>query len=91
MSIGHHIMRGSPRFRRPPNLFIFGISFLGLHWAFSQCHVASHDWATWQPTIGPHQPTVYSSSTSTYILPPQKHISLLWQSMVYHVTIWIAM
>jgi len=56
----------------PPTFYIFfEISFSSYHWAFSHFHVASHDWTTWQPTIGPRQPTVQSPATSTYELPHQ--------------------
>jgi hypothetical protein len=40
--------------------FFFEISVTGPHWEFSHCHVAAHDWATWQPNIGPRHSPVQS-------------------------------
>jgi hypothetical protein len=67
MSVGHQIWRGSTRFGGPTIFFFFEIRFSGPHWAFSHCHVAAHDWATWQPTIGPCQPPVQSPATSCHL------------------------
>jgi hypothetical protein len=47
-----------------PFVFIFEIRFLGPHWAFSHCDMETHDWATWQLTIGTHQPLGQSPSMS---------------------------
>jgi len=44
---GLQILGGFARFGGPPNpFFIFGILFMGPHWAFSHCHVASNHWST---------------------------------------------
>jgi hypothetical protein len=72
MLVGFQIWRGPARFGGPTKSFFFlKFSITGCHWAFSHCHVAAHDWATWQPTIGPHQPLYNHPATSAYGLPTQ--------------------
>jgi hypothetical protein len=77
---GHQIWRGLHQIWRAPNpFFFFEILVFGPHWAFSHCHVAAHDWATWQPTIGPRQPLAQS--------PPHHTPCHIMATCICHVTI----
>jgi hypothetical protein len=51
-----------------PTYFKFGNSVVSPHWAFACCHVATHDWAMWQPLIGPHHQYAQSLPCHHYLV-----------------------
>jgi hypothetical protein len=56
--------------RQPtPPFFFLHFSVVGHPCVFAHCHVVSHDWATWQPFIGPHHPLAQSPCHVLYGLP----------------------
>jgi hypothetical protein len=45
-------------------IYFFQILDTGCHWTFAHCHVASHNWATWQPPIRPCHPLLCQPTMS---------------------------
>jgi hypothetical protein len=62
---------------RTHQLFCFKILFMGCPCAFPPCHVATPDWATWRPLIGPCCPLPSQHTTSTrYVNMPHQSYRL---------------